>query len=439
MLLLMFTVLSYALPLIAHRVLALPILSPITFLLFFFNVNYGFHTLNPDILRLSNTVGSQVHDMYASGVLVANIMLTAGMIVFSVIARPYLTPRRFTKIHSDTIADDLLISPMKLFIICVGYSAVFYLLDGPTAPRLTEILKYLMGSSVFSYNEIRREVFAGSLVESAAMYTRQTSSALLIVFSFLSTFNRPLKTRLLLIVGGVIVFITSSLQMNKFPIMYAFVTTFLAINIYGSGRVNLKSLHVILFATAAVLVISLMQFLYFVQYKDALDSGILADDDLYNVLFYRIGVTQADALRFWYMEFPNETPFLGLANVGLAANALGLDYFNVTAYIPMKYDGAETTYQVGFMGSGYASYGFTGLAAYAFIAGGLGVGVTRIVLWLNSHALRVALLAVCCMNMYFINSREFSTALLSGGVLLAPIIAIIYDRILIPRLKVKPE
>jgi hypothetical protein len=199
--------------------------------------------------------------------------------------------------------------------------------------------------------------------------------------------------------------------------LYIFVVIFIASYLYRTRRLNPTARDIALIASAIAFLLAALFSLYTIQYRAQLSTGNLNYDDLYDTVFYRPFFNQADTLRLWFEEFPEKTPFLGVSNINLLAPIFGFEFVDVTKLIPDKYvEPGLTTFQVGFIGSGYASFGYVGIFLYGMLVTSLASMATVTYLRIRATDLRAVFGSVIMINMYFFFSRELSTALLSGGI-----------------------
>lgn len=416
LLLYMAAVLTYAAPVIAAYLSRVPTISPLTTLVFFYLMEYGPHTLNLNLRKLSANVPDYAEQRYLIGIAMANVLIAAGILVGRTLSQRRLTPGVVATLPRPMIVRDASMLTVVL-VIAAMYALFFVALDAMGPPRLLSILEYIAGQSSHAYNELRREMFAGTIVEQVMNYTRQTTSIILILllFSAAARFRGPL--RYLTGFVAIVVFVTCSMQLNKFPLVYTISCAAIVIYLLRTNNYYVPRPHLLWALLAIGLVILGMYGLYNIQYRDALSMGLLTQEDIQGLIFYRGTMAQADGLRLWFTEFPNRTPFQGIANIGLLASVFDVPYFDVTKFIPTQYIKEEgTTFQAGFIGSGYASFGWAGVAAYSFVVGLIGITATFLVWRIRSADLRAAFTAALCFNMYFLCSRELSAALLSGGV-----------------------
>jgi hypothetical protein len=412
----MAAVLTYAAPVIATYLARVPTVSPVTTFVFFYLMEYGPHTLNLNLRKLSANVPDYAEARYLLAIAAANVLIAAGICVGRLLSQRRLTAGVVAALPRPMLVRDRSMLTVLLAVAAL-YALFFVVLDAMGPPRLLSILEYIAGRSSHAYNELRREMFAGTIVEQVMNYTRQTTSILLILLlcGAAARFRGPMRYAAGAI--ALVVFVTCSMQLNKFPLVYTLSCAAIVIYLLRTGNYYVPRPHLLWALLAIGLVILGMYGLYTIQYRAALSRGLLTQQDIQSLIFYRGTMAQADGLRLWFTEFPDRTPFQGIANIGLLAGLFDVPYFDVTKFIPIQYIKEEgTTFQAGFIGSGYASFGWAGVVGYAFLAGLIAITATFLVWRIRSADLRATFTAALCFNMYFLCSRELSAALLSGGV-----------------------
>lgn len=373
--------------------------------LFFFLLQYGPHSLF--VTPLSEFAGRTSSDSeryYLLGMTLTYLCLAVALAVYGILLRESGPDVRIIR-----VGDRSFLLPV---LITAGYVIAFAALQGRSLEITREYVRGFSGSSVFEYTELRRELFDDTLYVRIASLTRQTTTALL--FSWLMACVRPFRLASIVPLGAAgVLFVICAMQMNKFP--FAYFLTLAAITLArdvvpgdhpSSGRM-LKWL----LPGAAVACIGLLFILYRIQYRGA---G-LSEDRLNRVVFYRVLFCSADTLRLWFDYFPVSHPFLGVQGIPTLAHLMNVEPVNATRLIPENYvPGVDTTFQVGFIGSGFASLGYWGIAAYSTF-------VASFVLTANHFMKRDQYAAwapfwnVLLLNMLFFTTRELHTALLSGG------------------------
>ncbi|RIA35351.1 hypothetical protein DFR49_4369 [Hephaestia caeni] len=407
-------ILTYFGPIFALRASKAPLISPLTFAVIFYFTQFGPQALFHSFLRVAYNP-STLHDhRFVLALAIANVTIALG-IFFG---------RMLVKIP-QTSTGNLIHAPLLrtrrglpfLLATATVYGMIFILLDGPGAPRLRENLLFLFNGSVYSYTEIRRILFADALVSTVQEYTRQFTTALLIAFLAISSIRTRGSWRISLAVAAFFVFTTAAMQLNKFPILYTMASCTISCYVFKARSFNLSFRGKFYVIIQIIAMLAALFFMYVIQYSEQVSRGILGTDNFISMIFYRPFMAESDALRLWFVEFPDKTPFLGLRNVSLFSSIFGWEFFDVTRHIPHVYINNDlTSFQTGFIGSGYSSFGYIGVAIYGLIVGMIGAFSTSLLFYIRELDVKSAFCGVLCMNMYFLFSRELSTASLSGGV-----------------------
>jgi hypothetical protein len=257
---------------------------PATTFLAFYLMHYGPHTLVPDWLRMTDGYSDLAHDRYAMGILFSNFGLSVGMFFSRGLFNIPLGQKTFEDLTTrGAEAGRALLGSRALLFAAFAYALVFAALDGPTLPRTSEYLRYFFSDSIFSYDELRREVFSGSPLEILGQYTRQSTSAILLALCALSVFYTRGLTRLYFLVACIVVFILCSMQLNKFPVPYTLITVFIALYVFRRPRPTIDRKGVTTGIIILVVAALLVQTLYFIQYRDPVlqdhaDAGRCAED-----------------------------------------------------------------------------------------------------------------------------------------------------------------
>lgn len=421
--------LSYFLPIGVLVWSRTPVISPLWICVVFYFAEFGPQTFMEDMLRYAAYQPEFYQSRFHRALILANVAMAAGIVVCA----PFLR-RAIQQFDGGTYRHDVLITfkGRAFFVIAIAvYCVIFLATDGVELPRLREHIAYLLGRTASTYADIRRELFSGTPVETLMAYTRQSTSALLVATSMIYV----LKTNNLTYVALIFVlYICCFLQLNKFPLLYIFVVIFIATYIYKTQRINPRPRDVGLFAGTIALLLFVLLVLYQIQYRAQLNTGAVNYDDLTETIIYRPFFNQADTLRLWFEEFPERTPFLGVSNISLLAPLFGLEFVDVTKLIPDKYVAPDlTTFQAGFIGSGYASFGYLGIFLYGMIVTMLASLATVTYLRIKPSDLRAVFGSVIMLNMYFFFSRELSTALLSGGIIPVILIGMLFRSVPLPQ------
>jgi hypothetical protein len=398
-------------------------LTPLDFAFIFLFIQYGPHTVAlTDSLRFQTELSSNQIQSY----LFLQVSAISGLIV-GLLVSPNSRSLSRLKIQSYANFESSPQFERLLVYFSVAYVVCFWLLQGIGLPILRENISYFIGSSQFSYTELRREVFAGTAYEEAANSLRHGVTALLFALN-ISFFLSTRRWKYLFV--AIVVFFVCASQLNKFPYIYFLILLSLVAfakrrSGYLSQRISFRLLFILLLS--AGLFGGILYLLYSIQYRSAIESGLVIEEDIVSVLFYRIFLASSDGLRLWLEYFPDISPHIGLSNISIAAEFMGDNFRQPTIEVPQFFIGDRlTTMQAGFLGSTYASFGFFGV----FLGSIFVVAILKMssiyALSFKDPKARSAILSLLCLNTVFLGTRELHTALSSGGVLLAPICSFLF-------------
>ncbi len=384
-----------------------PFITALDGFFFFFTLQYGPHTLFlTPMHRLANEeITRDSAPLFLIGMTVAYLCVSLGFAFghFADFSKVAIKP--FPNIFGRG---------MPLVVLTAIYIAPFAVVQGPGLETTREYISAFMGQSQYSYVEIRRVIFAETPYEQLASLTRQTSTAILFAYLIAYSIREP-AIRLLSIPALGILFVMCGMQMNKFPFVYFLALAFVVGFTYwqlNQRKPMSQAKKVLAFGGFAVFAFTLIGTLYSFQYKE----NQLSITDIADVIIYRIGLVSSDTLRLWFDFFPNMEPFTGFNNIGPIANAFGQQPVNPTIAIPEEYvPHALTTFQSGFIGSGYASFGFSGIAVSAVIVGVFVAVIAKLQWAFRTDRAAHPFLCVLTLNMFFFTTRELHTAMLSGG------------------------
>lgn len=396
---------------------------PLDFFVIFFILQYGLHAGYPGgMLRLSAGLGAGAEESYLLLLSVSYIGLAIGL------TQPFriVTP-------GSLVLKEYVLSPRRYIYLGLVFSFLIAITQFPDFSVYREYLKYLFGSSDFSYVQLRREIFQGDIFTTITNLLRQSATVSLFLIGLL--FFILGKNSTALAMAGLL-FFTCAAQLNKFPyVYYVLSAVILVMTLKGHGRLmaeyDFKKIAII--SIGVVFLFFLLSRLYVFQYSEELAGGLVSSQDISNVLPYRLFFASNDGLRLW-VDYFSSTPFIGFANIQLLADFFGLNYFNPPAEIPYHYLGVElTTIQVGFIGSSYASFGLVGVFLNSLIIAIMVREFSSFVMSIRQYEIRSLFLTVLSINMIFLQTREFHTALVSGGVLIAPFFMYLIIRLICER------
>ncbi|MCC6510796.1 MAG: hypothetical protein IT423_16950 [Pirellulaceae bacterium] len=385
-----------------------PAITALDGFFFFFVLQYGPHTLflSP-IHRLGNEISRDTAPMFLIGMTVAYLLVSLGFMLGQLFDFTRLSRSSFPNLFGRGI---------PLIVLTALYIVPFAAVQGPGLDTTREYISGFLGQSQYSYVEIRRVIFAESPYEQLASLTRQTTTAVLFAYLVVYAIREP-AIRLLCIPTAGVLFVMCGMQMNKFPFVYFFALTFIVGFTYWQQRQTgpmSAAKRAVIFSMFAIFAFTLIGTLYSLQYNN--DEGYLSVGDIIEVSFYRLGLVSSDGLRLWFDFFPEIEPFTGFNNIGMIADAFGQAPVNPTIAIPERYvPNVLTTFQAGFVGSGYASFGFVGIGVSALIVGLFVAMISRLQWAFRFDRAAHPLLCVLTLNMFFFTTRELHTAALSGG------------------------
>ncbi len=383
-----------------------PLITALDGFFFFFTLQYGPHTLFLTPLhRSANDISRDSAPLFLIGMTIAYLVVSLGLAFGHLFDFQRLARRPFPNIFGRGI---------PLIVLTALYMVPFAAVQGPSLETTREYISAFLGQSQYSYVEIRRVIFAETPYESLASLTRQTTTAILFAYLVLYTIREP-ALRLLSIPATGVLFVMCGMQMNKFPFVYflalAFVVSFTYWQLNQRTPMS-QAKKLVAFVGFAAFAFTLIGTLYSYQYSE----NALSITDIVSVMLYRVGLVSSDTLRLWFDYFPNVEPFTEFNNIGPIAYALGQPPINPTIAIPEHYEpGVLTTFQSGFIGSGYASYGFVGVGVSSLIVGVFVAMIARLQWAFRGDRSAHPLLCVLTLNMFFFTTRELHTAALSGG------------------------
>jgi hypothetical protein len=361
------------------------------------------------------------HLSYMQALGLAYLGLTLGLL-----AGVRLAPQAFQAVSGAQVRE-LKSTTRAHFLMMAGlYLGLFIgacvVLDaGGFFQRITESLRYILSTSDFSYEQIRRELFAESA--SMALLGRTRYSVTAAVIACLFAVRRPkawFDKADFLVVG---LFVFCALTLNKqiffhYLILFGLVRLFYAEIVLGQ-RLNLRLMAWL--AVGVVGVLGFILFLYSLQYRDNVASGIATQADFIRVLMYRLFYTSGDAVQLVVATYPDYAAYVGLNSIGLLASLLGLEYRDPTLEMVAIHLGSFlTSIQPGFIGSAYAAFGAVGVLINALLVGLLITFWEQLKHSLKTPELVVAYTASMALASYFLTSPQFHLSLLTGGGLVIP-------------------
>ena len=248
-----------------------------------------------------------------------------------------------------------------------------------------------------------------------------------------SLISTKIRKKIFLIIISILITAICAIQLNKFFYLYNIALYFLVYYSWSSpiGRNGFRPFlflirHPFLVLISSCAISTTLFALYWFQYKDR--AGL--DDDLLNSLvftqIYRVFFAASDGLLVWIDQFIVSGTPVGFSAMGKICAIVGVSCLDIPSLTAMNYLGSElTSIQTGFLGTGIAVMGL------------LGVFFSTIIVFLliifNNFVLckycRSSLFYVASPFMflggYFITTSPLTTAMLSGGALLAPLLLLL--------------
>lgn len=390
--------------------------TPLDLFCVFMLMQYGPHIiLFTSHMPLSSYAGSSAFASFYVGLALAYVSISCAILV-----APYVFPippmsERMTTV-SAWPANRSRWPFIAVTALAVAYIIVFLIVDGPGLPRLSENIRYFVGKSYYSYTELRRIVFAETAYEKLAGRLRFSATAVL--FALIIAVGIRSKIKWYFTAGiAFLLFAVCASHMSKFSALYYGLLGgwIVALCRTQAHIVILRVKSLLITLTALLLAFIMLGLLYRMQYADAMAGGYFGLDDIARLLLYRPFFAVGDALHLWFETFP---PYLGLSSVGLFEPIFSIEFIDPTVLVPGNVLGSDmTTMQTGFIGSGYAAFGYIGIAVYSVLVGFVVWTITVVPFVFLSGVLRVVAIAVLSLNTYFLTTRQLHTALMSGGVL----------------------
>lgn len=377
--------------------------------------------MTPGFLQLRGyadaTAGA--YEQYLVGLTVTYLGIILGFIIGR---RVFRVTMRWTESYISHDNEHL----MWLFIFSVALIILMVIVQGAGLPVTLEYVKYFIGVSEYNYTQIRRVIFEGHLYTIVSELLRYSITALIYSgWVYFIVYGRRIHVKLLSIVGLFIVFIVAGMQLNKYPFVY-FIAIIVLVVLYSKQNRGALLIGPRFYAYSFLAFISaliLVYLLYMIQYMELLLNNDLSFNELFEILVYRVFFASNDALRLWFDAFPSVVGYLGIENIGLFRH-FGADYTNVTVLIPELYLGEVlTSFQAGFIGSAYAGFGILGIIIVSILVGILVSYCDFFSATRRTRFGKVVVASVLSLNLISLTSREFHTALLSGGVLSAIMVA----------------
>jgi hypothetical protein len=396
--------------------------SPSDFFFAAFFVQYGIHaSLTPGFLQLREYASSDAatYEQYLLGLTVAYLGIIFGFVFGRRVFRVNIGWRgQWISSDREHI--------MWIYLFSVSLLILMVFVQGPGLPVTAEYVKFFVGMSGHEYTHIRRVMFEGNPYLLISEMLRYSLTAL--IFSgwvYFLVHRKRFHVKALSMAGLLLIFIVAGMQLNKFPFVY-FISLIVLVVFYDKFFRGTLSIRPRFYAQSVLVVVAglfLVYFLYIVQYRTLLMNNEISFSEIFELLIYRVFYASNDALRLWFEAFPSVIDYLGFNNIGLF-RLFGFDYVNVTVVLPELFLGEVlTSFQAGFIGSAYAGFGILGIIIVSILVGIIVSYADFFAATRRTHFGKVVVASVLSLNLIALTSREFHTALLSGGVLSAIMVA----------------
>ncbi|MCI5122990.1 MAG: hypothetical protein D3925_00565 [Candidatus Electrothrix sp. AR5] len=401
-------------------------ISIIDYFMFFFLLQFGPHAWFPHYLKWHvDKVDINSLNMCNYGIALSYLCLSFSFVI----------GEKIIKINNTGYSDLPIKRFPRIIAITVVYIFAFIIASTRTNNSLFSMtytyLAYLKGTSFFDYTEIRRLLYSDKNILTTMLNgTRYSLTPVLfsLIIGISFTFYRSKKIILsfLVFLFSLPLFVLLALQLNKLVYIYYFLLIILTVFHNKIDKVDLTHLKVdvnlIVGVVKTGLVLSALLFLLvFMQYRN-LHDGFRMISYAASLIVYRIFISGGDELALWFDAYPDLFPFTGINNISKLATLLGTQVQDPTVDIPRLYLGdVLTTLQTGFIGSGYASFGYPGIVICSLIVGIVLMTLTKLTSRFNSPVLRASFVATMGLSTYFLTSSQLHTCLLSsGGLIVTP-------------------
>ncbi|HAU28663.1 MAG TPA: hypothetical protein DCW68_00925 [Rhodospirillaceae bacterium] len=407
-------------------------ISSLDFFFVFLMLGYGFHAciLTP-MHKISYTivnVGSTTHLLYSIGLAIGYLGLILGISLGRVLWR--------SPIHIDRAPISNTAIARSIRHISIAFTFIFVsvviAIDGHNYFNIIqENLRYIFDTSTYSYTEIRRTLF--SQTPALRIMASVRYAVIPIMFTLLlASIHENRKDFFKNTFIALSMVILTSIQLNKMFFLYYIVITFLVMKkslIMNNRGIRIRSI-IVRIPILIILTVALIYMLYTIQYRNLIENSSTAINDIVDTLIYRIFFATSDNLILWFDAYPKQFPYTGLMNIPFFANLFDMPLELPTVDLPRYYinNAVLTSWQTGFLGSSYASFGLIGILINSIIVGLLVTYWSWVEYNIKNRTIRTCFTAIIGLNSFWLFSSQFHTSLLSGGYLISPILFILVVR-----------
>ncbi|WP_036052477.1 hypothetical protein [Bradyrhizobium sp. URHD0069] len=141
-------------------------------------------------------------------------------------------------------------------------------------------------------------------------------------------------------------------------------------------------------------------------------------------LYYRVFEVPSESVLETFSAFPFRYPHTWGANIRPLAMIMGLDYTPAYTIISQLWHNTkDVTSNALFIADAWVDFSYAGVIVYSMLAGAICRSIDAIYLVNGKTALGIAVMAAAFVGVFTLLVSALNTALLSGGLLLAPLLA----------------
>jgi oligosaccharide repeat unit polymerase len=299
--------------------------------------------------------------------------------------------------------------------------AVVYLGSAERINYLAKIIAYINDGGGEEYYQLRRETqFEGFIMSS--LFGRLQFSLVLVVCAGWAVFVlRPLNIfawKLRNIAGLLIltsVFVVCAATVSKLPYAFYLAMLFLMyVVLLQLKGVSFQRLLLIL-STGLVLLSIIGMLLYVAQYKEASFQEIIA------IAVFRLFRAYPDGFKLYLELMPSIYSHTGFETISIFNHGEQAE-IQPYIFIPRHYGLDGTSFPSGFVSYAYADWGVLGIVVYSILVGLLIAGLNDFVKRRPFQETKAIAAACCGISVFWLCAIPFSTSLLTGGLLVFPIV-----------------
>ena len=319
-----------------------------------------------------------------------------------------------TNWNAQALQDD--IGSRRILLIVISALVALMFLISITENHIATIWKFLSIQSDDA-NNLARNAFRLHFAASPNYFYRLILSAVAPMFIIWGLLAGGLSRSWPLLLATSLLFIATMIgkfdTLSKAPPVFFLIQLMVAALLIFSNRITWRS------ALGGACVIALMLY--------AITRLIMTFPQGYLVIefvYYRVFEVENQALLQNFATFPFMHPFMWGANIRPIAILMGLDYVPSYSVVAYTWSGTyDVTSPALFIADAWADFSYAGVIVYSLIAGAVCRSIDAIFLVRGKTVVGVAVLGATFMGVFTLLVTALNTALLSGGLLLAPILA----------------